>query len=653
MRDDPVFKLYRAVGALIVTALMVVLVAKLPVNQARLGDFEASRLHQGLNDAVAYRGLAGSLNCPLMIHGDDLTDLATQFEERGAIGSGEPVVTSCSIDIHKRGSHVEATLEAPDGMVVSVSRPRILWTAILPAMLALMLAVITRRLIISLFLGVALGGLLGGLNGSHYGWLNGASMGTLSVFHHVLTDDFHLWIFVFTFSLIGLVNVTTASGGMGGVARLLGKLAHNARSAQLATAMVGLAIFFDDYSNTVVVGGSMRSLSDSMRVSREKLAYIVDSTAAPLAGLALISTWIGYEVSLIGNAMNEIGLEGSPYAMFLSTLPFRFYCILTIVFLLINISMKREYGPMLDAQRRAMDTGEVMRPGSMPLSGGKSVTEYGIPKARNALAPVLLVVFATLGGMALNGAGVVAPWRVDFAALMAFEPARLVSLADNYIILCEDGAWVLAMASIMGSLLAFLQGRYSAKVPWKPLLGSWFAAGRMLMLAFSILILAWAIGRVNTELGTGAFLVSTLADSIAPWLLPIIIFLLAAFISFATGSSWSTMAILLPAAVPLAYHVGGLPFMIISVGAVLDGSIFGDHCSPLSDTTIMSSISAGCDHLDHVRTQLPYAVTVSLAAVGIGYALATVWHPLVAYVVSGLLFALLFKLIGGKVEEKV
>lgn len=650
MRNDPLLLFYRAVVTLLVAAVVVVLAAKLTTNPTRLATFEASHLHAALDKALAGTPLTGRLDCPLMVHGDDLEHVATQFAELGALGTGESSISSCSLTIQKRGALIAAEISGPEGLSVVASTPRIRWTALLPALLALTLAVITRKLVISLLTGVVIGGLLAGIDASSYGWLKGATLGTLTVFRSVLTDDFHLWIFVFTFSLIGLVNVTITSGGMGGVARLLARLAKSARSTQAATALIGLAVFFDDYSNTVVVGNSMRPLSDRMRISREKLAYIVDSTAAPLAGLALISTWIGYEVSLIGNAMTELGLAGSPYAMFLSTLPFRFYCILTLLFMALNIGMKREYGPMLTAQRRAHLHGDVMRPGSKPLGAQKDVPELGVPAAHKALIPIFAVVFLTLLGMAVNGAGIVAPWSVSLDAMREFEFSRLFSVSDNYIIQCEDGAWVLAMASLAGTFLALLLGRVRGGVGLKPLFISWLGAGRILLLAFTVLILAWAIGRVNDNLGTGAFLVSTLADSLAPWLVPVLIFTLAGVISFATGSSWSTMAILLPAAAPLAYHIGGLPFMVISIGAVLDGSILGDHCSPLSDTTIMSSISSGCDHLDHVRTQLPYALTVGFVAVALGYALASVVNPLLAYIGAGLLFVLILRVLGRPVE---
>jgi len=641
----------RIVAALIFTIVLSAILANLPLNNKQLGKFSATRIHEKLTEQVQKLTPANKYKCSIVVIGESLAETAEQLEILGPIGKKDATAQSCRISVKSAGWLLNVEMAGETIKPIMVDLPNVQWSALLPAILAIALAIATRKLITSLFIGVALGAALMVSDGSFAGSFHGLTIGTAGVLKTVLLDDFHFWIFLFTFSLIGMVNVSTASGGMLGLANIFARLAKNTRSTQLATAFLGLAVFFDDYSNTVVVGGCMRPLTDRMKISREKLAYIVDCTAAPIAGLALISTWIGYEVGIIGESMKDIGLEGSPYAMFISTIPYRFYCILTIIFVLINIISRKEFGSMKTAQQRSLTTGEVLREGSVPLSRETVIKPVGHPKAINAFLPVLAVILITLLGMALNGAGVVAPWSFNVAALGSFEISRLFTLENNYLVLCQDGTWVLAMASVTGSILAFILGMSIGKANGFVLIKAWFAAGRMLLLAFSILILAWSIGHVNSDLGTGAFLVSSLADTIAPWLLPVLIFLLAAFISFSTGSSWGTMAVLLPAAVPLAYHIGGTPLMIISVGAVLDGSIFGDHCSPLSDTTIMSSIAAGCDHLDHVKTQIPYALVVAAIAIFIGYALATIINPVLAYAVAMVIFWLVFKYFGKNPAE--
>ena len=630
---------------------MTIFLVSLPVNRQRLSSFEAERLHEALSLAAAGAGVETELDCSIVVVGEALEDLAHELAELGPINEGRQSGPGCLVTLSSAGRLTLARLGGSGLPEISVRPPNVSWTSLMPALLAVTIAIVTRRLLSALALGVVTGAVLAAADGSVTGPLLAASAGSAKILLDVLTVDFHVWIFLFTFSLIGMVNVATLSGGMAGLAEALGRLARGSRSTQMATAALGLAIFFDDYSNTVVVGSSMRPLSDRVKVSREKLAYLVDSTAAPIAGLALVSTWIGYEVSLIGDAMADLNLDGSPYALFVRTLPFRFYCLMTIGFVWLNIWLGREFGPMHDAQLRAETTGRVLRPGSRPLSGAAAPSPQGPPLARNALVPVLTVIFATLIGMALNGAGILAPDGLHLAKLADFDFARLMALEDNYLVQCRDGGWVLALASLTGSALAVVMGACYGRVQVLKLVRAWFSAWRILIFAFSLLILAWSIGHVNDQLGTGAFLVSSLADTLPSWLLPVLIFILAAVISFSTGSSWSTMAVLIPAAVPLAYHLGGPVLMVVSVGAVLDGSIFGDHCSPLSDTTIMSSIAAGCDHLDHVRTQLPYAVVVGLSAAFMGYITATFLHPLISCAVALLAFWIILRLVGRPVDS--
>ena len=439
-----------------------------------------------------------------------------------------------------------------------------------------------------------------------------------------LRESFQLYILAFTASLVGMVRVIALAGGTQGIAELLARRAQGARSARLAAFLMGMAIFFDDYANTLVVGTTMRPISDGFRVSREKLAYIVDSTAAPVAGLALISTWIGYEVGLFEEVMKELGTGVSGYELFFLALPSRFYCILSLVLVACTVLMRRDYGPMLTAERRAAATGAVLREGARPMTGERSDTlkppEGVLPHWWIAALPVCLVIFGVLGGMQWDA------WNAP-----AVEAARTrFFLADGsyWIAVFSNaaGARVMFLASMAGTaaaaVLALTRRSPEGARPLSPLrvAAAWLGGIASFRHALVVLLLAWAIKEACQAVGTDAYLVSALGSSLAPGLVPVTTFLLAALVAFSIGTSWTTMAILLPSVLPLAYELGGMPVAVLTAAAVLDGAIFGDHCSPISDTTLLSSIAAACDHMDHVRTQIPYALTAMVAAAALGYA---------------------------------
>ena len=541
---------------------------------------------------------------------------------------------------------VEGTLSPPEGAAgvplgLRAGERTGAWTSLLPPVVAILLAVVFRRLILALFLAVWLGA------GLHHG------VGPVSALGHTLggyvwgnlTDSFNAFIFAFTFSLVGMVGVTTRAGGIHGLVEAIARRARTAASARLATALLGIAIFFDDYANSVVVGTTMRALTDRMRVSREKLAYLVDSTSAPIAGLAVVSTWIGFEVEQFQRVGEFLGLQQNGYAMFFQVLPYRFYCLFTLFFVLASTLLRRDYGPMLAAEHRAGRTGEVSRPGARLLTshGLQHLTPApGAPlRWLNAVAPVALVVFGTFAGMLLVGSrssgfsgrsfSLLSPsdWKDAFIGVGEFDNA---------------GPQVLAAAAVAGSLLAIGLAVGQRILTLPQALRAWLGGARVMLLANTVLLMAWSIRAVCADVGTPLYLTAALQDVVSPSLLPLLVFGMAALVAFSTGTSWGTMGILLPTVGPMAWATGDPLLLTLCLGAVLDGAIFGDHCSPLSDTTVLSSIASSCDHLDHVRTQLPYALTVTLAAGGCGYLLVGFGGPLwAAYAtgVAGLLAALL------------
>lgn len=508
------------------------------------------------------------------------------------------------------------------------------WSSLLPSLAAIFFALLTRKILLSLFLGVLLGSIL------HQGNVFLGIQGTFQTYlwKHAIYKEFSFNIILFTLSLIGMINVCTRNGGVRGLIDTLSQRASTARSSRIITAVLGLLIFFDDYANTVMVGNTMRPLTDRYRVSREKLAYLIDSTAAPIAAIALLSTWIGHEVGMLTSISESLHLSMGGYDLFLASLPFRFYCWMMLLFVFIGVWMNRDYGPMYDAEIRAYQKGKLWRDGAqlmVDVDMEKLHPPEDIPYHwRNALIPIATVFLSGSIGLLYIGG--------YFQGSSAYQALQKASYNSSRIFL---------MAAVLGSVVAIALSVTQRLLSLKEALLAWLAGARAMVFAVGILLLAWAMGQLTQDLGTAHYLIALLKDGFQPELLPLFVFLMSAAVSFATGTSWGTMGILLPTIGPLAYSMGGLPILILSVGAVLDGSIFGDHCSPLSDTTLFSSAAAACDHVDHVRTQVPYALTVMLVAATVGY----IWVPFGGSVwfclpISVLMFTLVFVLIGKKID---
>ncbi len=524
-----------------------------------------------------------------------------------------------------------------------------------PPILAITVAILSRRLLLGLSLAVISGGLIATSEPALVPFLSTAVQKILiSYLFDPLFNSFSAYILGFTALLIGMVRVTSLAGGNRGIAELLSRGAAGPRSSKLAAFLMGLAIFFDDYANTIVVGSTMRPITDRFRVSREKLAYIVDSTAAPIAGLAIISTWIGYEVGLFEDLMKDLGTGYSGYQLFFAALPSRFYCIFTLVFVVSSTLLGRDFGPMLKAEIRARDTGKVLAEGARPTTGQYDEVQpaQGIdPKWWVAALPVALVVISVIVGMRVDTIGNEEVTAASASSL--FSTTYWTAVFKN-----ADSARVLFVASLLGAGLAFALAltRRVTKTGSRPIsigsaVSTFFRGIWGVWYAFAILILAWAIKAVCDDVGTGDYLTQLLSPIISPILLPLLIFLLASVIAFSIGTSWTTMAILIPTVVPLAHNLGGMPLTILAAAAVLDGAIFGDHCSPISDTTIMSSIASSCDHLDHVKTQIPYALTTMAVAAIFGYlGTASVYPAWVGLILGAAAIVGLLLLIGHRTD---
>jgi Na+/H+ antiporter NhaC len=479
--------------------------------------------------------------------------------------------------------------------------------SLLPPVVAISLALVFRDVLLSLFVGIWLGATM--LAEGHIGAGFLRVVDTYAI--GALTDPDKMSIIVFSMLLGGMVGVISRSGGTHGVVEALEPLATTPRRAQLATWLMGVAIFFDDYSNTLIVGNTMRPVTDRHRISREKLAYLVDSTAAPVACIALVSTWIGYQVSLVGDALDKAGSDLNPFAVFLASIPFAFYPIFGLAVTFSVALSGRDWGPMLTAERRAR-AGELLAETSQPLADYESTglaPDPDTPKRLwNAAIPVLLVVLTTLVGLYLTG-------RQSLLADGAPELtlSRIVGASDPFTVLL----WASQIGLVSAIVLAVAQRLLTVREALEATVNGF----KSMFMAFVVLTLAWSLGQVCSDLATAIFLKGAVGPHVPAALLPVAIFGVAAAVSFATGTSWGTMAILTPLAVPLVLDAAAAQPMILAatVSAILGGSVFGDHCSPISDTTILSSMASSCDHVDHVRTQLPYALLGAGLAVFVGY----------------------------------
>jgi Na+/H+ antiporter NhaC len=535
-----------------------------------------------------------------------------------------------------------------------------LWLSILPPLIAIVLALIFREVVISLFVGIWVGAFIAGgmrIESIYYFLLSFLQVVEVYIIN-ALNDGGHLSVLIFSLLIGGMVAVISRNGGMAGVVQSLSRYARSPKSSQFITWLLGVAIFFDDYANTLIVGNTMRSVTDKFKVSREKLAYIVDSTAAPVAAVAFITTWIGAELGYIDDGISQLaGFDSNmtPYAIFISSLKYSFYPILTLLFILMLIYTQRDYGPMLKAEQRALDTGEVRAKGLEET--GEELEDLspvkGAPlKWHNAVIPVAVVILMTIFGLidtgmsssysALADEGV-APasqsWGATWGALSGITPTdnpgffvklgTLIGNADSYVALL----WA-SLAGVTVAILLTLMGRI---MKLGETIGTLTTGFKTMLPALIILTLAWSLAATTEQLHTATYLTSSLADSLNPYLMPVIIFILSALISFSTGSSWSTMAILYPIAIPTTWAISiaqgmepglAMELLLNVIAVTLAASVLGDHCSPISDTTILSSLASDCNHIDHVRTQLPYALTVgsvSIVANGLSTLLGGGW----------------------------
>lgn len=503
------------------------------------------------------------------------------------------------------------------------SNPKGTFFSIIPPAVAISLAIISKEVYFSLILGVFSGFLL----------LNNFKIYTS--FEAMLEEGFvknlanydHSSIILFTLFLGGMVGIIYKNGGMEGLVLSLKKFVKGKKSAKVTGWIMGILIFFDDYANTLLVGSTLRPLTDSYKISREKLSYIVDSTAAPVTSIALISTWIGYEISLISDSFINLGISENPYLFFIKTIPYRFYPVFTLFFgFLIAYSLK-DFGPMLKAEKRAFGEGKVIRDGSNPLGFGKEEkVEASSPIF--AITPIIFVFFGCFIMLYVTGVQNLG----HFSSLK-----EVISKSDSF--------KSLTVSSFLGLSIAFFLSLFKFKI--KEIMDGAFDGFKAMLTAIAILILAWGLNYVCQNLGTSTYIANITKTYLSPYFIPAFIFISSALISFATGTSWGTLAVLVPISIEIGSKFSP-ETLLLSASAVLSGSIFGDHISPISDTTIMSSLSSSCDHIDHVSTQAPYGILCAFVALIFGVQLTSFGIPLILSYLSGGFFLWLFLHLFGK-----
>lgn len=411
--------------------------------------------------------------------------------------------------------------------------------------------------------------------------------------------------------LIGsTVAIVSLNGGMKGLVRWLSKYAKSPRSGQLVTFAMDLCIFFDDYANTLVVGSTMRPLAKKLRISKEKLSFIVDSTAAPVGALALVTTWIGAELSYIEEGVRALGIDASPYSLFIASIPYRFYPIFMLCFVIIIALMGRDYGPMLRAERRAR-RGQGYDDETLGRDADSEIEPDASIEGRwyNAVIPIGALIIGTVIGILVTGYSAEV-WGSDKSFWSKIMTT--VGGADSYVALL----WASIASTITAIALTSLQKILSFRQSMEAMMVGF----KIMLPATVVLILAWTLALMTHHMHTADFVSRVLIEwNVTPLLLPALTFVLAIIIAFSTGTSWGTMAILYPLVLPVTWQLtasagfdydGAMGVLLNVISCILAGAVMGDHCSPISDTTIMSSTSTGCNHLEHVRTQMPYALTV-------------------------------------------
>ena len=451
-------------------------------------------------------------------------------------------------------------------------------SSLIPPLVAIGFAIWTRQVYLSLFLGLLVGYTI------LAGWNPLVGFGdSLDALLRVFESESNSAVIMFSVLMGVLINYTQSSGGVQGFVKWLENkgFVNSKRSAGFLAWGIGMVVFVETNITCLVTGTVCRPVFDRHKISREKLAYIVDSTSSPVCIMLPLNAWGAFIIGLL----SEQGVE-SPVKVFVQSIPFNFYAILALLLVVVVISTQRDIGPMRDAEKRAMESSnDENKHRSISSNIGNIEIVQGVtPRAINMILPIVTMVLMMPVGLYVTGGG-------DM--------------------LSGSGSKSVLLAVIIAVFLAAVLYRVQGIMNLQELSSRFIEGGRALIPIAIIMMLAFAIGNLTTEMGTGIYVAKVIGSSVSYIFIPPILFIVASAISFSTGTSWGTFAIMIPIAIPLVVQTGGA--IPLALAAVLSGGIFGDHCSPISDTTIISSLASMSDHIEHVKTQLPYALIAGAA----------------------------------------
>jgi len=457
------------------------------------------------------------------------------------------------------------------------------WLSVIPPLFAILLAIKTRQVFLSLFLGIVVGWIII----SNGNILKGFELSIQSIVD-VFQDAGNTRVVIFCALVGALISLTQANGGVQGFVDFIQKknIVTSRRRASVFSFFVGCIVFIESSISCLVTGTIFHPIFEKFKISREKLAYICDTTSSPICILIPLNAWGAYVVSLLEKE-SAFGGMSDPVSLFLSTIPLNFYAILSVLFAGFIAFSYKDFGAMKKAESRSLETGKTIADGAVPMISEDVASlkpKKGIKhKSFNMIIPIAVMIammplslLITGDGNLTSGSGSTA---VLWSVLTAIIVAGSISLLQR----------ILTLKEVMDYALKGISGLVPLAI---------------------LMVLAFSIGETCRTLGTGIYVASLSKDFLSPSAIAPILFITSCFISFATGTSWGTFAIMIPIAVPTAVYADAS--LSLSIAAVLSGSVFGDHCSPISDTTIVSSMASACDHIDHVRTQLPYALFIAV-----------------------------------------
>ena len=494
------------------------------------------------------------------------------------------------------------------------------WWSLVPPLLAIVLALVTKEVYSSLFIGVAMGALL--YTGFH-------PWNAFVALFDIMKNSMNLNILIFDVLLGMIIVLMSKSGGSAAYGKWAGNKIKSKKSAMLATTGLGVLIFVDDYFNCLTVGSVMRPVTDRFKVSRAKLAYIIDATAAPVCIIAPISSWAAAVNSYVPE---DAGISG--FQLFLRTIPYNLYAILTLLMVFTIILTGLDFGLMKKHEKNAA-AGDLFTSGGEEFDQVKEEEISSNGKVIDLVLPVLVLIGTAIGAMIYTGfLGGATDVVTDFAGCDA-----------------ETSLIFATLITVMFMLALYLPRKV---ITFKGFMDSFVEGFKMMIPAIGILIFAWSLKGMGDALEIASFVENLVgSNASASVLLPAILFLVAIFLSFSTGTSWGTFAILVPIAIAMFPGADNMQMMIIAVASVLSGAVCGDHVSPISDTTVMSSAGAQSNHINHVTTQMQYAVVVAVVS-AIGYVIAGFVHIwwLVLGISAILLLVVLFVIKAVTSDEK-